>query len=31
MPEQDFNIDPEFFNELIRRSKERIEETKKEE
>ena len=31
VPEQDFNIDPEFFNMLIDRSKKKIEETKKEE
>ena len=29
--EQDFNIDPDFFNMLIERSKAKIEETKKEE
>ena len=29
--EQDFNIDPDFFNMLIERSKKKIEETKKEE
>lgn len=31
MAEQDFNIDPDFFNMLIDRSKKKIEETKKEE
>lgn len=31
MNEQDFNIDPDFFNMLIERSKAKIEETKKEE
>lgn len=29
--EQDFNIDPEYFNMLMQRSKDKIEETKKEE
>ena len=29
--EQDFNIDPDFFNMLIERSKAKIEETKREE
>ena len=31
MAEQDFNIDPDFFNMLIERSKAKIEETKREE
>ena len=31
MPEQHFNIDPELFNKLVDRLKEKIEETKKEE
>lgn len=31
MAEQDFNIDPDFFNMLIDRSKKKIEETKREE
>ena len=31
MPESDFNIDPEYFDMLIKRTKDKIEETKKEE
>ena len=31
MPESDFNIDPEYFDMLIKRTKDKIEETKREE